>query len=123
MEASKKRLLTRRRKKFHIRKRISGTESRPRVSVTRSLKHISVQAIDDENGNTLLSASTCQKAINEQINGKGGNKDAAAAVGKAFGEGLLAKGIKSIVFDRNGYLYHGRVKCLADGMREAGVEF
>ncbi|PCI30539.1 MAG: 50S ribosomal protein L18 [SAR324 cluster bacterium] len=123
MEASKKRLLTKGRKKKSIRKRISGTGERPRVSVTRSLKHISVQAIDDVSGSTVLGASTTQKELAELVGGKGGNKDAATKVGKAFGEKLVATGVKTIIFDRNGLMYHGRVKSLADGLREAGLDF
>lgn len=123
MEASQKRIDTRQRKKAHIRKRIVGTAERPRVSVFRSAKHIYAQAVDDETGKTLAQSSTLAADVKSKLNGSSGNKAAANLVGKAFGEVLKAKGFTSIVFDRNGYLYHGRVKDLADGIREAGIEF
>lgn len=123
MEASKKRLLTQSRKKKSIRKKVTGTGERPRVSVNRSLKHISVQAIDDVAGVTILGNSSTQKDVKEMISGYGGNTKAAAAIGKHFGEQLVQKGIKRVVFDRNGLMYHGRVKSLAEGLREAGLEF
>jgi len=123
MEASQKRIDTRQRKKAHIRKRIVGTAERPRVSVFRSAKHIYAQAVDDESGKTLAQSSTLAADVKSKLTGASGNKAAANLVGKAFGEVLKSKGFTSIVFDRNGYLYHGRVKDLADGIREAGIEF
>ena len=105
-----------------VRKNISGTAERPRLNVFRSAKHIYAQIIDDVNGNTLVSASSLDKELKAQLE-NGGNKDAAKAVGKAVGERAVAKGIKVVAFDRGGYLYHGRVKELADGAREAGLEF
>jgi large subunit ribosomal protein L18 len=123
MEAAKKRILSRKRNKAHVRKRISGTEVRPRVSVFRSAKHIYAQAIDDEKGLILASVSSVKKEIQAEIEGYTGNKAAAGIVGKLLGESLKTKGIVTIVFDRNGFLYHGRVKSLADGIREAGVKF
>ncbi|OGG99383.1 MAG: 50S ribosomal protein L18 [Candidatus Lambdaproteobacteria bacterium RIFOXYD1_FULL_56_27] len=123
MEASQKRIDTRQRKKAHIRKRIVGTSERPRVSVFRSAKHIYAQAVDDESGKTLAQSSTLAADVKSKLTGASGNKAAANLVGKAFGEVLKSKGFTSIVFDRNGYLYHGRVKDLADGIREAGIEF
>lgn len=121
MEASNKRIQTRIRKKAQIRKRIWGTSERPRVSVFRSAKHIYVQAIDDDNGQTLAASSTLDAKAD--LKTQGGNAAAATTVGKTFGELLKSKGIEGIVFDRNGYIYHGRVKSLADGMREAGIQF
>lgn len=123
MEAAKKRLKTRKRNKVHVRKRISGTVERPRITVFRSANHIYAQAIDDVEGIVIASASSREKAIQERIGGYTGNKNAAAIVGKAFGEKLKSKGFEKVVFDRNGFLYHGRVKSLADGIREAGLIF
>jgi len=123
MEAAKKRLVTRKRKKAHIRKRISGEEDCLRISVFRSLKHIHAQAIDDTGGNTIASVSSLDKDVKEKIDGFTGNKKAANVAGKILGEKLVEKGHKKIIFDRNGFLYHGRVKSLADGMREAGLKF
>jgi len=123
MEAAKKRILTRKRNKVHVRKRISGTEARPRVSVFRSTKHIYVQAIDDVNGVVLASISSVGKEVKAKIEGFTGNKAAAGIIGKMFGEVLKTKGVEKIVFDRNGFLYHGRIKSLADGIREAGLQF
>ena len=106
------------RKRIHtrIREKLSGTTERPRLCVHRSLNHIYAQVIDDQKGVTLASAST--------IKGKnGGNVAAAKEIGKAVAEAAVAKGIKRVVFDRGGYLYHGRIKALADAAREAGLEF
>lgn len=105
-----------------VRKNVFGTPEKPRMCVYRSNKNISVQIIDDVNGNTLCSASSLDKELKAQI-ANGGNKDAAKQVGQAIGERAIAKGIKVVCFDRGGYLYHGRVKELADGAREAGLEF
>ena len=102
-----------------VRKKISGTPEMPRLSVYRSLNNIYVQVIDDVAGNTLVSASSLDKAIE----GNGGNKTAARAVGKLVAERCKAKGIDQVVFDRGGYVYHGRVAELAEGAREGGLEF
>ncbi|MDY3031214.1 MAG: 50S ribosomal protein L18 [Clostridia bacterium] len=102
-----------------VRKNISGTAERPRLNVFRSLNHIYAQVIDDTKGVTLVSASSMDKGFE----GKGGNIDAAKAVGKAVAEKALAAGIKTVVFDRGGYVYHGRVAALAEGAREGGLEF
>ena len=103
-----------------IRKKVEGTTERPRLSVYRSLNHIYVQIIDDTKGATLCSASTVEK----DLKGKsGGNIDAAKAVGKLIAERARSKGIETVVFDRGGYLYHGRVKSLAEAAREAGLKF
>jgi large subunit ribosomal protein L18 len=101
-----------------IRAKLAGTDVRPRLNVYRSLNHIYAQVIDDQKGQTLVAASTLQ------IKSKtGGNVAAAKEVGKAVAEQAVAKGIKRVVFDRGGYLYHGRVKALAEAAREAGLEF
>ena len=105
-----------------VRKSIFGTPERPRLCVYRSLKNISVQIIDDVNGTTLVAASTLDKDIKAQA-AYGGNKEAAKLVGEAAAKKALAKGIETISFDRGGFLYHGRVKELADGAREAGLKF
>ena len=105
-----------------VRKNVFGTPEKPRLCVYRSNKNISAQIIDDVNGNTLVAASSLDKELKGTI-AYGGNKDAAKLVGKAIGERAVAKGIKEVAFDRGGYLYHGRVKELADGAREAGLDF
>ena len=104
-----------------IRAKISGTAERPRLNVYRSLNHIYTQLIDDATGTTIVSAST----ISKKGEGKtvGGNVEAAKNVGKLIAERAQEKGIKKVVFDRGGYLYHGRIKALADAAREAGLEF
>jgi large subunit ribosomal protein L18 len=123
MNAAKKRILARKRNKAHIRKKLNGNGDRPRVSVFRSAKHIYGQVVDDVKAETLLSVSSLEKEVKEQIKGYTGNKAAAQLAGKVLGEKLKAKGLESIVFDRNGYLYHGRIKSFADGIREAGIKF
>ena len=105
-----------------VRKKVSGTAETPRFNVYRSLNHIYVQVIDDVKGVTLASASTLEKTIREEIAGKT-KTEAAKIVGKAVAERAKEKGIASVVFDRGGYLYTGRVKAVADGAREAGLEF
>jgi large subunit ribosomal protein L18 len=105
-----------------VRKNVFGTPEKPRMCVFRSNANISVQIIDDVNGITLVSASSVDKDLKKEI-GYGGNKEAAAKVGKAVAEKAVAKGIKEVCFDRGGYLFHGRVKELADAAREAGLEF
>ena len=101
------------------RAKISGTAQRPRLNVFRSNKHIYAQLIDDVNGVTLASASTMDKGFE----GNGGNKEAARKVGQAIAKAAAEKNIEEVVFDRGGYLYHGRVKELADGARESGLKF
>ncbi len=101
-----------------IRRRVAGTAERPRLAVFRSLNHIYAQVIDDTQGHTLASASS-----NEKNGTNGGNVAGAKAIGKLVAERAKEKGVKSVVFDRGGYLYHGRVKALADAAREAGLEF
>lgn len=109
-------------KHLKIRKRISGTAERPRMSVYRSLNNIFVQLIDDVNKVTLVSASTTDKELKAEVK-NGGNVEAAKLVGKKVAERAVAAGLKSVVFDRSGYIYTGRVKALADAAREAGLEF
>jgi large subunit ribosomal protein L18 len=103
---------------FRIREKISGTALRPRLNVYRSLKHIYAQVIDDAKGETIASASTLAAKIEA-----GGNVAAAKEVGKRVAELAIEKGVKKVVFDRGGYLYHGRIKALADAAREAGLDF
>jgi large subunit ribosomal protein L18 len=104
-----------------IRVALTGTEQRPRLNVFRSLQHIYCQVIDDVSGTTLAAASTNEPDVRS---GQAGSKtDRARAIGRAIAERAKAKGITTVVFDRGGYLYHGRVKALADGAREGGLEF
>jgi large subunit ribosomal protein L18 len=104
-----------------IRKKLQGTADRPRLNVYRSLNHIYVQVIDDLHGETLVSASTAEGKKEERRTG--GNVASAKAVGKTIAERAKAKGVTKVVFDRGGYIYHGRVKALADAAREAGLKF
>ena len=106
-------------RKIHIRKTLRGTADRPRMTVTRSNKNISVQVIDDDEGKTLASISTLEK----EFAALKPNTEGAAKLGEAIGARLKEKKITKIVFDRNGYLYHGVVKAFADGARKAGIEF
>ena len=112
----------RQRRHLRVRRKISGTAECPRLNVFRSLSHMYAQIIDDTTGNTLVSASTLDKAIKDKIE-FGGNKDAAKEVGKLVAEKALEAGIKEVVFDRGGYPYSGRVKELAEAAREAGLIF
>ena len=116
------RIERRRRIHYRIRKHISGTAEKPRMNVFRSNKQIYVQVIDDEQGKTLVAAASNDKALAAQCKGKNGI-EAAAVVGKAIAERCKAKGITAICFDRGGYLFHGRVKSLADAAREGGLVF
>ena len=110
----------RRRRHNRVRKRVTGTAARPRLAVFRSAKHISAQVIDDVSGKTLAAASTTEKALRST---PGGNKGAAETIGKLIGERAKAAGVTTVVFDRGGFLYHGRVAALADAARAAGLEF
>ena len=105
-----------------VRKTVFGTPERPRLCVYRSNKNISCQIIDDVNGVTLAAATSLEKEVKAEI-GYGGNKEAAKKVGEVVAKRALEKGIDTVCFDRGGYLYHGRVKELADGAREAGLKF
>ena len=112
----------RRRIRHRIRKKVTGTAAKPRLAVFRSDKHIYAQAIDDGTGRTVAHASTLDADLKGQVK-RGGNVDAAKAVGEAIAKHLKAKGIETVVFDRGGYLYHGRIKALAEAAREAGLKF
>lgn len=109
--------------KKHVRKKITGTSQRPRLCVFRSSKGIYVQCIDDTAGKTLFSVSSLTKALEPEIKKAKGKIEIAALVGKAAGEEAKKHKIKEVVFDRNGYLYHGRIKALADAARESGLQF
>src|SRR5882672_7532448 len=107
------------------RKRIAGTNERPRLSVFRSVTHIYAQVIDDLSGQTLVSASTVETSLTGAFakGARGGNLRGAEAIGKAIAERSIEKGIKRVVFDRSGFLYHGRIRAVADAARKAGLEF
>jgi large subunit ribosomal protein L18 len=107
---------------MRIRRKISGTSEHPRLCVSRSLKNIFAQLIDDSAGQTLVSASTLSKEVRESLRGKPGI-EASKAVGALLAERAKAKGIETVKFDRGGFLYHGRVKALAEGAREGGLKF
>ncbi len=122
MGNSAQRLKARLKRKKRIRKNIFGNQDRPRLSVFRSSKHIYAQIVDDTSGSTLVSASTLDNEFKEQkVEGK--KVEIAKTVGNLIGKRALDKGIKKIVLDRNGFLYHGRIKALSDGAREAGLNF
>lgn len=112
----------RQKRHLRIRKTVNGTPERPRLNVYRSLNHIYAQIIDDKAGRTLVSASTLDKELKGKLETTS-NKEAAKAVGKLVAEKALAKGIEEVIFDRGGYIYHGRVKELAEGAREGGLKF
>jgi large subunit ribosomal protein L18 len=112
----------RQRRHERVRKKVSGTSERPRLNVYRSLEHIYAQVIDDTTGNTLVSASTVDRELRERL-APLKKSEQAREVGKVVAERAKAKGIDQVVFDRGGYPYHGRVKALADGGREGGLEF
>lgn len=107
---------------YRMRKDLNGTAERPRLNVFRSLNHIYAQIINDETSTTLVSASTVDKDIRATIE-NGGNVEAATLIGKEIAKRALAKGIEKVVFDRGGYIYHGRVAAVAEGAREAGLKF
>lgn len=111
------------RRHIRLRKKLSGTAERPRLSVYKSLHHIYAQIIDDVQGRTLLSASTVDPEIRSQVNGYGGNIESAKVVGKILAQKAKEKGITKVVFDRGGYKFHGRVAALAEAARENGLEF
>ena len=115
VEKDRKRL----KRKIHIRKRISGTAERPRMTVFRSNRSLYIQVIDDDKGHTLASASTLEKELRKiKVNVEGAGK-----LGEVMGKRLIEKNIKAVIFDRSGYLYHGVVKAVADGARKAGLQF
>ena len=113
---------SRQKRKLRIRKKMSGTAERPRLSVFRSTKHIYAQLVDDAAGTTLHQMSTLTPAVKGGMS-EGTKSDAARAVGKAVAAACKVQGVAKVVFDRNGFLYHGRIKALADAAREAGLEF
>jgi len=112
----------RKRRQFRVRKKVSGTPDCPRLNVFRSINHIYAQLIDDFSGNTLVSSSSSDKELKGKLSA-GGNIEAAKEVGMLIAKRAVDKGVKKVVFDRGGNLYHGRVKALADGAREGGLEF
>jgi len=114
--------LSRLKRKIRVRKKIRGASDRPRLNIFKSAKHIYAQLIDDTNGSTLASVSTLLDAVNDDLKYTG-NIEAAKKVGASIAKVALEKGITSVVFDRNGFLYHGRIKALADAARENGLSF
>jgi large subunit ribosomal protein L18 len=117
------RIQMRLRRKKRVRKKIRGTSERARLSVFRSSKHIYAQVIDDSTGRTLIGLSSLSKELRSKIGKNSGNEEGAALVGAAIADAALDKNIKRVVFDRNGFLYHGRVKALSEAAREHGLEF
>jgi len=122
MANTSEKYISRIKRKKRIRKKMTGTEERPRLSIFRSASHIYAQVINDIEGNTIVSASTLDKEFTD-MGKKGGNRDAATTIGKIVAKRALDKGVTKVVFDRNGFLYHGRVKALSDGAREVGLQF
>ena len=118
--STKQKQEARSRRHYRVRKKVEGTPERPRLAVFRSNKHIAAQVIDDLNRRTLAAASTQEK---DQRGGATGNKDAATSIGRLVAERAKAAGVTQVVFDRGGFLYHGRVAAVADAAREAGLEF
>ena len=116
------RAINRATRQTRVRRKVRGTDAMPRLSIYRSLHHIYAQVISDDTGKTLVAASTQTSGLRDTLKSKR-DADAAKNVGKAIAEKCLASGIKEVIFDRNGFLYHGRIKALADGAREAGLKF
>lgn len=112
----------RKRRHLRVRKKVTGAPAKPRLNVFKSAKHIYAQIIDDFSGNTLISASSIDRELKGKLNG-GGNIESAKVVGALVAKRAVDKGVKKVVFDRGGYLYHGRLKALADAAREGGLEF
>jgi large subunit ribosomal protein L18 len=119
--SAQQKLALRQRRHARVRRKVVGTRERPRLAVSRSNAHISAQVIDDSTGRTVASAASVEKDVRSA--GGGGNKSAAAVVGRLVAERARAAGVTAVVFDRGGFLYHGRVAALADAAREAGLEF
>ncbi|MCC7025209.1 MAG: 50S ribosomal protein L18 [Thermomicrobiales bacterium] len=119
----RKALTPRKRRHVRVRAKVSGTQARPRLNVFRSSAHIYAQVIDDDRGHTLLAASDLEPEIRDRVGAEATKSARAKAVGTVIGERAKAAGIDAVVFDRGGYLYHGRVKAVADGAREAGLTF
>jgi len=122
VSVANQRRLARMKRQVRVRRKVRGTEERPRLCVFRSAKHIYVQIIEDVTGRTLVTASTASKDIADGVKYTG-NIEAAKVVGQAIAKKALEQNIKQVVFDRNGFLYHGRIKALADAAREAGLSF
>ena len=122
MSSTNPRRQARLKRKQRIRKKLSGTSERPRLSVFRSARHIYAQVIDDSRGHTLASASSLEETIRE-LTDRGDKSAVANRIGRLVAERVVEKGVKSVVFDRNGFLYHGRVKAVSDGARKGGLEF
>jgi len=116
------RAISRATRQNRVRRKIRGSDATPRLSIYRSIHHIYAQVISDDSGKTLVAASTLSAEVREGLKSKG-NAQAAKSVGKAIAQRCLDKGIKEVIFDRNGFLYHGRLKALADAAREAGLKF
>jgi large subunit ribosomal protein L18 len=119
--STKQKQIARTRRHHRVRKKVAGTAGRPRLAVFRSNKHITAQVIDDRAGRTIAAASTVERDVRQV--GATGNKTAAATVGRLVAERAKAAGVQNVVFDRGGFLYHGRVAAVADAAREAGLEF
>ncbi len=122
MHFQKLRTVRRTRRKRRIRKRVFGTSEKPRLTVSRSHKNITAQVIDDLAGRTICQASTQNKDLRDQLK-YGGNRDAATLIGKELAGRAVAQGVSQVIFDRNGYRFHGRIKALADAAREGGLKF
>ena len=122
MDRIRQKIIRRKRRRQHVRKRVFGAPQRPRLTVFRSLKNVYAQIIDDTTGRTLASASSRDKELRESV-APGSNAAAASKVGAVLGERARSKGVEAVAFDRNGYRYHGRVKALADAARKAGLKF
>jgi len=123
MKPSVRKRAQRLRRKRHVRKKVSGTPDRPRLTVFRSHKNIYAQIVDDLAGRTLVAASSLEKPLRERLTIGGGNKAAAAAVGTSLAEKAVQAGIRKVVFDRNGFPFHGRIRELAEAARKGGLEF
>jgi large subunit ribosomal protein L18 len=123
MDKVAKRVSARKQRHRRVRKKIKGTAQRPRLAVFRTARHIYVQAIDDEKGSTLAAVSTLDKDIRDNLDGYTGNKESAKVVGSKIAKQLLEQSISTVVFDRGGFLYHGRVRQLAEAARESGLSF
>ncbi len=121
MSMKKDRAAERRRRKLRIKYKIRGTHDRPRLCVYKSLRHIYAQLVDDESGTTIASASTLDIDLRDKV--KGPTVESAKVIGEAIAKKAIEKGITKVVFDRNGYIYHGKVKALADSARAAGLQF
>ena len=123
MKPIMKKQVRRKRRKSHVRKKVTGTGDRPRLTVSRSHKNIYAQIIDDAAGRTIVAASTVEGPVREKLGDGSGNKAAAAVVGTALAAKAVEAGIRKVVFDRNGYSYHGRIRELAEAARKGGLKF